>query len=169
MHPRSSQIFAFNLFLPFREKPTLLSDHISELVGDHLTIDKVRFEWVPPGGLLGELDGEWPIGDEKATAVDVVLWGWLENGRRTVVLVEVKLSEDGFSRCNGPTSRGNLRKDVCRVRGALLHRPECLLPPQTMEKAARPALLGDIRREQRERPRDAFPTRRPRRAMPLRI
>ena len=52
---------------------------------------------MPPGGLLGELDGEWPMGDEPATGVDVALWGRLENRRRAVVLVEVKLSEGGFT------------------------------------------------------------------------
>ncbi len=105
-HPRSSQVFAFNLFLPFREKPTLLSDHISELVGDRLTIDKVRFEWVPPPTLLVE-SGNY------ATAVDVVLWGRLENGDHAVVLVEVKLSEEKFSHCKGRTSPRNNREDVC--------------------------------------------------------
>ena len=73
----------------------------------------MRFEWVPPGELLSELDGEWPVGDEPATGVDVVLWCWLENGRRAAVLLEIKLREDGFTPCNGRTSRGNRRKDVC--------------------------------------------------------
>ena len=43
------------------------------------------------------MDGEWPMGDEPATGVDVALWGRLENRRRAVVLVEVKLSEGGFT------------------------------------------------------------------------
>ena len=110
----SSQAFAFNLFLPFREgSRESLSWRISELVGDGLTVDRVRFEWVPPGELLSELDGQWPIGDEPATGVDVVLWGWLESGRRAAVLLEVKLREPEFTHCNGRTSRGNRRKDVC--------------------------------------------------------
>ena len=45
----SSQAFAFNLFLPFREgKRGRLSERIGEMVGARLTIDKVRFEFVPP-------------------------------------------------------------------------------------------------------------------------
>ena len=113
-HLRSSQVFAFNLFLPFRwGGRALLSERMSEIVGARLTIDKVRFEWVPPGKLLGELDGERPVGDEPATAVDVVLWGKLENGHRAAVLVEVKLSERDFTHCNGRTSPRNYRKDVC--------------------------------------------------------
>ena len=67
-HILSSQTFALNLFLPFREgSRERLSKRVSELIGDRLTIDKVRFEWVPPSELLSELDGQWPVGDEPAT------------------------------------------------------------------------------------------------------
>lgn len=114
-HILSSQAFAFNLFLPFREgERERLSRHISDLVGNALTIDRVAFEWVPPGHLLGEIDGDRPGPEEPATAVDVVLWGWLPRGKRAAVLVEVKLTEDKFTHCNGRESRGNRRKDVCR-------------------------------------------------------
>ena len=110
----SSQAFAFNLFLPFREgSKERLSERFSRMVGIRLTIDQVRFEWVPPGRLLGELDSERPVGNETATGVDVVLWGWLENRRRAAVLVEVKLSEGKFTHCCGRTSNGNRRKDIC--------------------------------------------------------
>lgn len=81
-HLRSSQTFALNLFLPFREgSRSRLSDLVSEMVGTRLSIDDVSFEWVPPGALLGEIDGERPIGNEPATAVDVVLWSRLVYGR----------------------------------------------------------------------------------------
>ena len=113
-HILSSQAFAFNLFLPFREgKRERLSRSVSSLVDDELTIDRVAFEWTPPGHILCEIDGEWPYPEEPATAVDVVLWGWRSNGRRAAVLVEVKLTEDKFTHCNGRTSTGNRRKDVC--------------------------------------------------------
>ena len=113
-HIRSSQAFAFNLFLPFREgSRARLSQRVSELVGTELRIDRVQFEWIPPGALLGELAGERPTEGEPATAVDVVLWSRLPDGHRAVVLVEVKLSEGGFTECNGRKSRGNRRKDVC--------------------------------------------------------
>ena len=113
-HLRSSQVFAFNLFLPFREgSRSQLSDRVSEMIGTPLSIEQVRFEWVPPGALLGELDGDQPIGDEPATAVDVALWSRLADGRRAVVLFEVKLSEPDFTHCNGRASPGNHRKDVC--------------------------------------------------------
>lgn len=113
-HLRSSQTFAFNLFLPFREgRRTRLSEYVSTLVDKRLTIDRLQFEWTPPGGLLGEIAGDRPVGDEPATAADVVLWGRLTLRRHAAVLLEVKLSEDGFTHCGGRESRGNRRKDVC--------------------------------------------------------
>ena len=78
-----------------------------------LFVEEVRFEWVPPGALLGELEGDRPEGDEPATAVDVVLWSRLGDGRRGAVLIKVKLSEDRFTTCNGRLSSGNRRRDVC--------------------------------------------------------
>ena len=114
-HIRSSQAFAFNLFLPFREGTrTCLSESVGEVLGTDIRIDRVQFEWIPPGALLGELVGEWPAEGEAATAVDVVLWSRLANGRRAAVLVEVKLSETGFTPCKGPKSNGNRRKEVCQ-------------------------------------------------------
>ena len=68
---------------------------------------------MPPGRILGELDGDRPVGNEAATGVDVVLWGKLEDGAKCAVLVEVKLSETDFTPCNGRTSRANRRRDVC--------------------------------------------------------
>ena len=113
-HLLSSQAFAFNLFLPYRNgKRKFLSERISTLIATPVLVEEVRFEWVPPGALLGELQGDRPIGDEPATAVDVVLWCRLKDGRRAVVLIEVKLSEGGFTTCNGRNSRGNRRRDVC--------------------------------------------------------
>ncbi len=113
-HLRSSQVFAFNLFLPFREgEKSNLSDQLSNMIGTRLSIEEVRFEWVPPGALLGEIKGDRPLGDEPATAVDIVLWGRKSDGGRAAVLLEVKLSEADFTHCKGRTSRGNRRKDVC--------------------------------------------------------
>ena len=110
----SSQAFAFNLFLPFREgKREGLSRLVSGLIGHGLIIDRVVFEWVPPGHLLGEIGGERPTPGEYATAVDVVLSGRLADGHRAAVLVEVKLTEAEFSHCNGRTSPNNHRKEVC--------------------------------------------------------
>lgn len=123
-HPRSSQAFPFNLFLPFRQgRASLLSELVSSAVGEHLDVDEVRFEWVPPGHLLGEIKGERPVGRETATGVDVVLWARLSSGQRAVVLTEVKLSEEGFTPCNGRTSAGNRRQDVCESARLFLQDP----------------------------------------------
>ena len=76
-HLRSSQVFAFNLFLPFRGgKREQLSRRVSAGHRRPISsIEDVRFEWVPPGRILGELHGDQPVGNEAVTGVDVVLWG----------------------------------------------------------------------------------------------
>ena len=123
-HLRSSQVFALNLFLPFRKGSlSRLSNRVSEMVGTRLSIEDVRFEWVPPGSLLGEIEGDRPVGEEPATAVDVVLWSRLADGRRAVVLLEVKLSEPDFTHCNGRTSPANQRRDVCESAGLFFEDP----------------------------------------------
>lgn len=123
-HLRSSQIFAFNLFLPFREgEKSKLSDLVSETIDTGLSIEEVRFEWVPPGALLGEIAGDLPSPGEPATAVDVALWGQLADGGRAAVLLEVKLSETDFTHCNGRTSPGNRRTDVCDSAAAFFDDP----------------------------------------------
>ena len=128
-HIRSSQAFAFNLFLPFREGArTRLSEAVGQALGTDMRIDRVQFEWIPPGALLGELVGEWPDEDEPATAVDVALWARLANGRRAAVLVEVKLSEAGFTPCNGPRSNGNRRRDVCQSARLFFDDPAACYP-----------------------------------------
>lgn len=156
-HILSSQAFAFNLFLPFREgSRNRLSTWLSEYVGASLTVDRVQFEWVPPGRLLAELDGEWPVGDEPATGVDVVLWGWLEDRRRAVVLVEVKLSEGGFTHCGGRTSRANRRQDVCDSAKLFLDHPDaCYLRRPWRKKRDR--RYWEIFARSHGTVRDAFP------------
>lgn len=96
---------------------------MSNLLGRELSLEDIRFEWVPHGALLGELEGQRPRGNEPATAVDVVLWCRLENGQRAVILIEVKLSEQGFTKCNGKTSPHNKRLDVCDSAGIFFDEP----------------------------------------------
>ncbi len=123
-HLRSSQVFALNLFLPFREGPrAYLSEIVSQLVDTRLEIDRVQFEWVPPGELLGEIAGDRPGDDEHATAADVILWGRMRLRRRVAVLLEVKLSERGFTHCGGRNSPANRRKDVCRSARVFMRAP----------------------------------------------
>ena len=110
----SSQMFALNLFLPWREgSRTALDDSIGRAIGARVAIDRVSFEWVPPGALLGEIDGDKPRADEPATGVDVLLWGRDVDGAPIAILVEVKLTEGGFTTCGGRDSPRNGRTDVC--------------------------------------------------------
>lgn len=120
----SSQVFALNLFLPFRDGPREpLAERLAERLGTRLELDRVVFEWVPPGALLGELDGDRPVGDEPATGVDVVLWGRTGDGAPAVVLVEVKLGEGGFTPCKGRTSAANRTPEVCASAARFLADP----------------------------------------------
>ncbi len=110
----SSQAFALNLFLPFRDGPRdSLADALAPLLGERVAIERVAFEWVPPGALLGEIDGDRPRSGEPATGVDAVLWARRPSGGRCGVLLEVKLGEGGFTPCGGRDSAGNQRPDVC--------------------------------------------------------
>ena len=156
-HLRSSQTFAFNLFLPFREgRRAQLSGLVSELVGARLTIDRVQFEWVPPGGLLGEIMGDRPVGDEPATAADVVLWGRLRFRRSAAVLLEVKLSEGEFTPCGGRESRGNRRNDVCQSASLFMHDPNaCYLRRPVRQRRDR--RYWEIFARSHGRVRNAFP------------
>ena len=151
-HLRSSQAFAFNLFLPFRRKPSLLSGPISELVGTRLTIDRVRLEWVPPPAIVVEPD-------RHATAVDVVLWGRLKSGGPAAVLLEVKLSENRFSRCNGRTSYKNDRMDVCKSASVLFDDPNAcyLIRSAGAERTGRYRRYWEIFARSDGRLSDAFP------------
>ena len=95
----------------------MLSELVSSLTGEHLTVEEVCFEWAPPPAVLVE-------SDRYVTAVDVVLWSWLQDGGRAVVLLEVKLSESGFSNCGGRDSSQNARRDVCRSAGVFFDDPD---------------------------------------------
>jgi hypothetical protein len=119
----SSMAFAFNLFLPFRDRPAALDAWASETLGRAVQIERVGFEWVPPGDVLGELAGDRPQGNEKATAIDVVLWGRAA-ARAVVVLVEVKLTEGHFTPCGGRASRANPRREVCDTPGTFRADPD---------------------------------------------
>jgi hypothetical protein len=118
----SSMAFAFNLFLPFRDGADP-APALAPLLGP-LTVHEVCFEWIPPGGVLGECTGDRPRADEAATGVDVLLRGRRPDGRRIAVLVEVKLSEGGFTPCNGRESRGNRRREVCEDAESFLSDPD---------------------------------------------
>ena len=156
-HLRSSQAFAFNLFLPFRHGGSeRLSAHLADLLPAPLAVERVQFEWVPAGALLGELDGERPGEDDAATAVDVVLWCRLGDAGRAAVLVEVKLAEQGFTECRGRGHPANDRKHVCREPGRFFaEHDDCFV--RRSPGRARPRRYWEIFATSRGSLRDAFP------------
>ena len=92
-HLLSSQALALNLFLLLREGARkALSERVSRTVETRLLVEEVRFERVPPGALLEELEGDRPGEDEPATTVDVVLWSRLK-GDRTKILGPERLPQ----------------------------------------------------------------------------
>jgi hypothetical protein len=110
----SSMGFAFNLFLPFRlGDPAPLAALLSTKLGRAVNVDRVVFEYDGPTEILGEVAGPAPTRDEAFTASDVAVFVHDEAGRAGIVLIEVKLTEGGFTPCGGADSRGNHRKDVC--------------------------------------------------------
>lgn len=110
----SSMAFGFNLFLPFRlGDPAPLAALLGQRLNRQLQPDRVIFEYGGPTHVLAEVAGQEPAENEPFTACDVAVFVKDETGCRGVVLIEVKLTEGEFSHCNGATSRGNRRKDVC--------------------------------------------------------
>ncbi len=114
----SSMVFAFNLMLPFQRHPLVLGAPFAEVSWQRVTL-----EWTPPGQLLAEIRGEVPGPREAATAIDALLEGQRPDGARVAVLVEVKLSEAGFSSCGGAVSRCNRERFGCDDAQAMLAEP----------------------------------------------
>ena len=110
----SSMAFGFNLFMPFCIG---VAPPLAELIGQQLDrqlrVDRVVFEYAGPTDVLAEVAGAAPEANEPFTASDVAVFVRDQEGRHGVILVEVKLTEGEFSHCNGATSRGNRRKNVC--------------------------------------------------------
>jgi hypothetical protein len=120
----SSMAFALNLFLGFRlGSPPPLARLLSARLGMAVTVERVVFEYARPFHVLAEIAGDEPLGDEKFSAIDVAVFVRDDTGRLGVVLIEVKLTEEGFTPCSGATSTGNRRKDVCDSASLLLQDP----------------------------------------------
>jgi hypothetical protein len=109
----SSMVFGFNLFLPFRvDRPEPLASLLSTTTGLKLRIERIQFEY-GPSEILAETQNDPPRGDEPRTTSDLGIEVRDAAGRPGIVLIEVKLSEGGFSACKGRGSRLNGRRDVC--------------------------------------------------------
>lgn len=110
----SSMAFGFNLFMPFCEHgASALEEPLARALGFPVRVVDIEFEFQGPTDVLAECAGSQPADDEKFTASDVAIRVEDDNGRTGLVLVEVKLSEGGFTPCNGARSAANQRKDVC--------------------------------------------------------
>ena len=120
----SSMAFGFNLFMPFREYgASALEEPLARCVGFPIRVVGTRFEFQGPTDILAECAGPQPTDDEKFTTSDVAVHVQDESGRAGVVLIEVKLSEGGFTPCGGAESKGNRRKDVCASAAAFFRDP----------------------------------------------
>ena len=120
----SSMAFGFNLFMPFREYgASALEGPLARALGLPIRVVDIEFEFQGPTDVLAECAGPQPEDDEKFTASDVAVHVEDDDGRAGVVLVEVKLSEGGFTLCNGARSAANNRKDVCASAATFFDNP----------------------------------------------
>jgi len=121
----SSQAFAMNLFLPFRVGSSDgLNSFLIEALGRSVEVTGVELEYYGSGDLLAEMPGSTPGPDDKYTAADVALHLRDDQGDVGLLLVEVKLSEAGFTRCGGVKSRGNRDHAPCRSTRVFFESPD---------------------------------------------
>ena len=120
----SSMAFGFNLFMPFREYgASPLEELLGRSLGFSLRVVDIAFEFHGPTAVLAECAGPQATDEEKFTASDVAVRVRDDSGRAGLVLIEVKLSEGGFTPCNGARSDGNRRKDVCASAATFFQEP----------------------------------------------
>jgi len=111
----SSQCFAMNLFLPFAVgSPEGLASFLSTRLGRTVRVRGIDIEYYGSGDILAEVAGSIPNEDERFTAADVAVHLEDEKGDIGLAIVEVKLSESGFTPCGGRRSRGNRNDAACR-------------------------------------------------------
>ena len=111
----SSQIFGFNLFMPFRMwNADPLASLLSGVTQRALTIESISFEYAGDLNVLSECAGSTAQDEETFTAADVGIHVRGEDGRTGLILCEIKLSEGEFTPCGGKTSPANRRQDICR-------------------------------------------------------
>lgn len=107
----SSQTFALNLLAPL-SKPAW-----TEIARYHLqdplarVVDDVVFEFVDDKDALCESSKR----SSHRTQVDCLVSVVKGDGRKHLILIEVKLTEDGFGTCSAFDSPKNTHKDVCGI------------------------------------------------------
>ncbi len=121
----SSMAFAINLFMPFRcIAAAPLEIVLEQVLGTPVSVESISFEYVGDFNVLAETAGSRPVDGEKFTSADIGVIVRRPDGERGVVLIEVKLSEGGFTHCNGRESRGNRDREVCENSAAFFDRPD---------------------------------------------
>jgi len=113
-HVRSSQVFCFNVVYPLIRQ-NLLEDFLKEKFDlQEYELSEWHFEYQPTSDLLGEWRGpKKPI--DYITSVDFV--AFMESTQkmdRIAIFIEVKFTEQKFSKCGGFTSNGNKNKKYCK-------------------------------------------------------
>ncbi len=108
-HVTSSQAFALNLLAPltFEDWTALARYHLDDPTAT--VVQPIQFEYTDPDDALAEATRASP----HATQVDCLVWIEQGGGRRHALLIEVKLTEDNFSKCSTCTSPFNTRRDTC--------------------------------------------------------
>ena len=121
----SSQAFAMNLFLPLAGGDSgAFSDFLRAELGVDVVVESVDLEFFGSGDLLAEIPRAEPGPDDKLTAADVAIHLRDADDRRGVLLVEVKLSEGGFTSCGGVDSRGNRDRAPCLDAALFFREPD---------------------------------------------
>lgn len=110
-HVRSSQAFALNLLAPLTAQAwtSIARWHLDD--PDAVVELPIEFEYVDARDDLGEATMASP----HSTQVDCLVRVNRGDGRRHLLLIEVKLSEDSFSTCSAATSPNNDRRHLCAV------------------------------------------------------
>lgn len=121
----SSQAFAMNLFMPLRIGSTsALQAFLTAALDRAVTVSGVELEYFGSGDLLAEIPGPKPGPQDRLTYADVAVHLRDDADQRGLLLIEVKLSESGFTQCGGANSRGNRDRAPCLDAGVFFAQPD---------------------------------------------
>lgn len=124
-HVRSSQMFCINLFYYLlQNEPNVLLKVLGKYSKIELaSIQSFEFEFSADSNILGEWKSDNNRPEEYVTATDLYIKAANKSGEEIGYLIEVKFSENEFTKCGGFESKGNLSesKTVCNNANSLLH------------------------------------------------
>lgn len=116
-HVRSSQMFCINLFYHLiKNEPQVILRILSNQVNKQLVkIIEFEFEFSSDSNVLGEWKSDENRPEEYVTVTDLFLKATDEFGKSIGFLIEVKFSENDFTKCGGYSSNGNssITKSAC--------------------------------------------------------